>query len=139
MGIFIDAGLKVTGVLGIAKKFVRRNSEEENPPRMICFVEFSEVDEAVLGMSLFSNKEGIKIIFSKEGVEKVKKGYEDKNMGDSLVEEDAVPPLPPLVEKKEPAKVEEEKAEETESDKKEDEEATEQTTAEEPSDVETTE
>ena len=84
-------------MLGIAKKFVKRNTEEENPPRMICFVEFSDIDEAFLGLSLFSNKEGIKIIFSKEGVEKVKKGYEDKNMGDSLVEEDDVPPLPPLV------------------------------------------
>merc|ERR1711874_110775 len=97
--IFIDAGLKVTGVLGIAKKFVRRYSESENPPRMVCFVDFADADEALLGMAMFTNKEGLKIIFSKDGVEKVKKGYEDKKMADSLVEGDDVPPLPPLVEK----------------------------------------
>jgi len=107
--IFIESGLKVTDVVGIAKKSIKRTKESDNPSRMFCYVEFAEIDEALLGLAQVANANGIKLTFTKDTIEKVKKGYEIKGLLDTLLEGDDVPPLAPLVEKKvEPVEVKEE-------------------------------
>lgn len=108
--IFIESGLKVTDVIGIAKRTVTRKKETDNPSRMFCYIEFADVDEALLGLAQVANSNGIRLTFSKDTIEKIKKGYEEKSI--PLVEGDDVPPLAPLVEKKVEVVVEEKKPEE---------------------------
>ena len=48
-----------------------------NAPRMFCYMEFSSLDHAVLGMALLGNKSGMRISFAKDGVEHAEQVVQD--------------------------------------------------------------
>ena len=61
-----------------------------NAPRMFCYMEFSSLDHAVLGMALLGNKSGMRISFAKDGVEIIKRNCTEKKL--VMLANDQIPP-----------------------------------------------
>ena len=83
--LFESAGLTVTDCIGVAIK-AKKPKENEPPgvetpgPKMFCYVQFSSVDDGLMGLANFGNSVGMRMSFAKDNLDTLKKNCIEKKL-----------------------------------------------------------
>jgi len=83
--LFENFGLVVVDCVGVAVKSKKKKDGVLIPlpptaPRMFCYVQFSSVDDGLVGLAQFGNSAGMRISFAKDNLESLKNNCIDKKL-----------------------------------------------------------
>merc|ERR1719150_295040 len=82
--LFESLGLQIVECIGVAVK-TKKPKENDPPgnssgPKMFCYIQFSSVDDALIGIANFGNSVGMRMSFAKDNLDTLKKNCIEKKL-----------------------------------------------------------